>query len=128
MKVNVLIDSYGWIEYFSEGPLSSKYAKYVENSNPVDFVTPVIVLYEVYKKLKSAKGESIALKAVSHIINNTAIIPISQKISLSAAEISIRDKLEMADALIKAIAEEKNATIVTSDGHFKNIENVKFVA
>jgi len=33
----------------------------------------------------------------------------------------------MADALIKAVAEDNDAKIVTGDKHFKNIENVVFV-
>ena len=68
MKVNVLIDSSGWIEYFAEGKLAPKYAKYIEAANSSVYATPAIVLYEVYKRIKSVKGEDAALKAVAHII------------------------------------------------------------
>ena len=127
MKVSVLIDSHGWIEYFSDGPLASKYAKYVETANPSEAITPATTLYEVYKKLKVLKGESIALEAIAYIIKNTAIIPIGRKISLRAAEVSIRTKLAMADALVKAVADEKNAIVITGDSDFKGMENVRFI-
>ncbi len=50
MKVNVLIDSYGWIEYFGDGRLAEKYANYIEKANTENYITPSVVLYEVYKK------------------------------------------------------------------------------
>ncbi|MFH0836523.1 MAG: type II toxin-antitoxin system VapC family toxin [Candidatus Aenigmatarchaeota archaeon] len=127
MKQNVLIDSHGWIEYFSEGPLISKYAKHIENANVSTYITPSIVLYEVYKRIKTIKGENIALIAISHIIEHTQIFSIDKKISLNAAEISIRTKLPMADSMIKAVAEETNAVIITGDSHFKNMDNVILV-
>ena len=128
MKENVLIDSYGWIEYFSEGPKANKYAKYVDVANTSQYITPSIILYEVYKKIKATKGEDMALKAISYIIHYTTIIAIDKKISLNAAEISLKTRLSMADAIIKAVAEERNAKIITSDEHLKNFSDVIFIA
>ena len=122
-----MIDSHGWIEYFSEGPLSSKYARYIENANASECITPSIVIYEVYKKIKSIRGEDAALRAVAHIIEHTEIIPIDKNTALNAAEISIITKLGMADAMIKAVAEEKGAKVVTGDEHFKDFEGAVFI-
>jgi len=127
MKVNVLIDSSGWIEYFAEGELAPKYAKYIEAANSSEYATPAIVLYEVYKRIKSVKGEDAALKAVAHIIDRTTVISIDKKIALNAAEISLKTKLSMADAIIKAVAEDKGAKLVTGDGHFKDFRDVVFI-
>ena len=127
MKANVLIDSHGWIEYFSGGPNASKYAGYIEAANVYRYVTPSIVLYEVYKKIKSVAGETPALEAVAHIIEHTSIIPIDKKISLSAAEISLKNKLAMADAMIKAVADFLEAKIITGDPHFKGLHDVVFI-
>lgn len=127
MKVNVLIDSHGWIEYITEGPLAKKYAKYTEAANISDFITPSIVIYEVYKKVKFIKGEELALRITSYIINHTRIIDIDKKTSLNAADISIRTKLAMADSMVKAVAEENNAKIITGDKHFKGLEGVIFI-
>lgn len=127
MKLSVLIDSHGWIEYFAEGRLAAKYAPYIEKANISEYATPVIVLYEVYKRLKALKGEEAALKAVAHIVEHTKIIQITKKIALNAADISLEAKLAMADAMIKAVAEERNAKIITGDEHFKGMENVIFI-
>ncbi len=127
MKVGVLIDSHGWIEYFADGRLASKYAKHIESANISDNVTPAIIIYEVYKKIKPVKGEEAALKAVAHIIGHTTIISINKKLSMLAAEISLKTKLSMADAMIKAVAEENSAKIITGDEHFKNFSDVIFI-
>lgn len=127
MRVNVLIDSHGWIEYFVQGPLASKYSKYIETANKSEYITPSIVVYEVYKRIKSQKGEEIALRALAHIIEHTTIISVDKRAALDAAEISLKTKLAMADALIKAIGEENNAKIVTGDKHFKEFPDVIFI-
>lgn len=44
----LLVDSSGWLEYFTDGPLALEYSKYLKD--PTKIVTPTIVLYEVYKK------------------------------------------------------------------------------
>ena len=45
----VVVDSSGWIEYFTDGHKASAYARYLKDLGKV--ITPVIVLYEVYKKI-----------------------------------------------------------------------------
>ena len=125
--MNVLIDSHGWIEYFAEGKLASKYAKYVEAANISEYVTPSIVIYEVYKRIKFIRSEDAALKAIAHIIGQTSIISVDKKVAIDAAEISINKKLGMADAMIKAIAEDKNAKLITGDVHFKGMQDIIFI-
>ena len=127
MKQNVLIDSHGWIEYFSDGNLAQKYAKYVEGANSSEYITPSIVLFEVYKKMKAVKGENVALEILAYIINRTSTIQIDKNIAISAAEISLKTKLAMADSIIKAVAEENNAKIITGDPHFKEFLDVVFI-
>ena len=127
MKVNVLIDSYGWIEYFSDGPLANKYSKYVEASSKKKFFTSSLVLYEVYKRIKKIKSEQVALTAYAYIVANTNIVPVGRKIALEGAEISISQELGMADALIMATAHFVGAKIVTSDRHFKGKKSVIFI-
>jgi predicted nucleic acid-binding protein len=122
----ILIDSYGWIEYFSDGPLADSYAPYIEKADAEKTVTPTIVIYEVYKKIKNARGEQKALEAYAQM-SRTRIIELTSDISLKAADISIVLNLGMADSIIVATAKECNAEIVTTDEHLKNVERVKFI-
>jgi predicted nucleic acid-binding protein len=122
----ILIDSYGWLEYFLEGPLADKYAKAVEEANEKDYVTPTIVVYEVYKRVRSIQGEQSALEAYAQIAR-TKIVELTTQIALEAAELSLSKNLGMADALILATARSFKAQILTSDKHLKEFKESKFV-
>jgi predicted nucleic acid-binding protein len=123
----LVIDSFGWIEYLSEGPLAGKYAKYIESSAPETRVTPSIVVYEVYKKLLASYGEEAAMMAVAHIEHSTTVVDIGMDLAMNGAEESLKERLPMADALICAAARRNSATIVTSDLHFRGKSGVLFV-
>ena len=57
--MKVLIDSSGWIEFFTDGPLASRYTGCLTSRHEV--VTPTIVVYKVYKKIKGERSEEAAL-------------------------------------------------------------------
>lgn len=120
----VLVDSSGWIEFFTDGPLAAEYSKYLKDISKV--VVPTIVIYEVYKKIKKEKTEEEALLAVS-LINRTSVIPLSESIALLAADLSLKHLLPMADAIVYATALEENCKVVTSDTHFKGLDRVVLI-
>jgi len=122
----ILIDSYGWIEYFAEGPLAENYAAYIEKANAENTITPTIIVYEVYKKIKTTRDEQKALEAYAQI-SQTKIIELTSPLSLEAADISLTANLGMADSIIVATAKAYNAEIITSDEHLKNMKGVKFI-
>jgi predicted nucleic acid-binding protein len=123
----ILIDSYGWIEYFGDGPLADSYAPFIEKSNAENTVTPTIVVYEVYRKIKNTKGEQKALEAYAQM-SQTKIIELNSVLSLEAADIGLTTGLGMADSIIVATAKAYNAEIITSDKHLKDIKRVKFIS
>ncbi len=120
----LLVDSSGWIEFFTDGPLVAEYSKYLKDLTRL--VTPTIVLYEVYKKIKRERTEEDALFAVS-LINRTSVIPLSESLALLVADLSLKHSLPMADAIVYATALEKNCKVVTSDTHFKGLARVVLV-
>jgi len=123
----ILIDSYGWIEYFAEGPLARNYAQFIEKADDENTVTPTIVIYEVYKRIKSVKGEEKALEAYAQM-SRAKVIDLTSSISLKAADISITLDLGMADSIIVATAAAYHAEIQTSDEHLKKLDSVKFMS
>ena len=122
----ILIDSYGWIEYFGEGPLADSYAAFIEKADEKGTVTPTIVIYEVYKRIKSVKGEEKALEAYAQM-SRTRIVDLTSSLCMKAADISTNLNLGMADAIIVATANAWDADIVTSDEHLKRVNRVKFI-
>jgi predicted nucleic acid-binding protein len=121
-----LIDSYGWIEYFSDGRLANKYAPYIEDANENNSVTPTVVLYEVYRRLKKQKGEQIALEAYAQI-TRTKIVPLDEDLALMAADISLEKGLAMADAIIYSTATLHSAELLTSDKDLKDLKGTRFI-
>lgn len=119
-----LVDSSGWIEFFTDGPLAKEYAKYLKDLTKI--VTPTIVLYEVYKKIKRERTEEDALSAVS-LINKTSLIPLSESIALLAADLSLKYSLPMADAIVYATAMEDSCKLITSDAHFKGLDEAVII-
>lgn len=121
-----LIDSYGWIEYFSDGPLAKKYAPYIEDVNENNTVTPTVVVYEVYKRLKKEKGEQVALEAYAQI-TRTRLVPLDDALALSAADTSLKMGLAMADAIVFTTAKTFSADLVTSDPDLKGLDGVRII-
>ena len=120
----VIVDSSGWIEYFTDGPLASAYARHLKDLSAL--ATPTIVVYEVYKKIKRERSEEDALSAVS-IMNRSMVVPLTESIALLAADLSLKHTLPMADAMVYATAVEKQCGLITSDGHFKDLAGVIFI-
>lgn len=119
----ILVDSFGWIEFFTDGPLAGDYAKYLQR--PSEVIVPTIVLYEVYKKIKREKNETVALVAVA-TMQNARIVPLTEELSLSAADVSLSHRLAMADAIVYASALQEGANVVTSDEDLKNLPHVTY--
>lgn len=119
-----LVDSCGWLEYFTDGPLVDKYYKYLVK--PQEIIVPTIVLYEVYKKIKKETTEEYALLAIAQM-QSSIIVQLKESIALSAADISLQYALPMADAIVYATARHENALLATSDEHFRGLEAVNFI-
>ena len=122
----ILLDSYGWIEYFTDGPLAERYAEYVEDVNEGNTIIPSIVVYEVYKRIKREISEERALEAYAQLMR-AKVIFIDERLAIEAADFSLKLGLGMADAIVYATAKKAGAKIVTSDEHFKGFADVKFI-
>lgn len=121
----ISIDSYGWIERFTHGPKAASYNRLVDTTPPTDLLTSVVVLYEVYRKVKQTKGEQVALEAVA-ALNQTRVIPVDQTLSLEAADYSLEYGLHFADAIVYATARHFDAELYTSDEHLRRLKRVHF--
>jgi len=104
--------------------LADKYSEYLRSSNEI--ITPVVIVYEVYKKLKQTLDEESALRLVARL-HETKIVPVTPELALFAADVSLKHKLPMADALVYATALSEKCSVVTSDPHFERLEKVTFI-
>ena len=120
----ILVDSSGWIEFFTGGANAGKYGSYLEKASQV--VTPTIVLYEVYKIVKRERTEEEALLAVAQI-QKTRLVPLSESLALAAADMSLELRLAMADSIVYATARAENAELVTSDKDLRALHGVTYL-
>jgi toxin FitB len=120
----IVVDSSGWLEFLTDGPLADVYAGRLRQ--PASVITPTIILYEVYKHAKRLRGEEGALDGVA-AMQKTRIVPLNDELALIAADLSIEHKLPMADAIILATARLYEAEVVTSDADFEGVPGVTYI-
>lgn len=118
-----LVDSSGWVEYFSDAPNATVFAPFIEDTK--NLVVPSIAIYEVFKKLLIETHEGTALQAVTQM-QLGRVIPLDEPLALNAARLGFDLKLSLADSIILATARLYNATLYTQDDHFRNIPGVKY--
>ncbi len=119
-----VIDTSGWLEYLSDGPLAAQYEKYLAKSETI--ITPSITLSEVYKKVKKAKGAEVALAVVAQI-EKTRVIPLDEEIALMAGDLALDHSLTLPQAIAYATALREETRLVTGDPHLKGLEQVTFL-
>jgi predicted nucleic acid-binding protein len=120
----VIVDSCGWLEWFTDGKLGDAYQKYLADQD--NLLVPAIIVYEVYKVLKREVGEEKALLAAGYM-KNSAVIPLDETLALAAADIALQESLAMADAIIVAAARAYKCTIISSDSDLKDQPNVDYI-
>lgn len=122
----ISIDSYGWIERFTNGPKAVPYNRVIDAAQPTELVTSVVVVYEVYRKIKHAKGEQLALEVIT-ALHQTRVVALDQTLCLEAADYSLEQGLHFADALVYATARHFDAQLYTGDEDLRDLKGVTFI-
>jgi predicted nucleic acid-binding protein len=121
--VKNLVDSSGWVEYFTAGANAHFFTPPIQAVD--NLIVPTICIYEVFKRLLLDLGEESALQGVG-VMSLGQEVELNRTIALEAARISVEHKLAMADSLILATARTYNATLWTQDKHFKTTAGVNY--
>ncbi|MGD0427463.1 MAG: type II toxin-antitoxin system VapC family toxin [Candidatus Acidiferrales bacterium] len=116
-----LIDSSAWLEYLTQDVDAAKFAPYIESDVPT--LVPTIVLYEVVKVLMRERGKMVADRFISEVLRRV-VEPLEEGLALAAAHISNETKLAMADAIIYATAQARQAQLVTGNTAFRGLPGV----
>ncbi len=120
-----VVDSSGWLEYFADGPNADFFAPAIEATT--ELVVPVISVYEVFKRVLQQRNESEALQAIAVMLRGRAV-DLDVQLALTAARVSLHDRIPMADSIILATARMHDATLWTQDEHFEHIVGVQYIA
>jgi predicted nucleic acid-binding protein len=120
-----LIDSCGWLEFFTDGPLSERYGKEI-TADLGEILVPTIVLYEVFKFLLRTSAEETAIRCTAHM-TQCQVVDLDSVLAFESAEVSTRNSLAMADAIVYATSRKYGAQLITSDADLKGMEGVEYV-
>ncbi len=118
-----LVDSSCWIELLTGGKHANRIDEIIGRE---EVVVPTLVLYEVYRQLIKKIDEEEALLAVTQL-DGMRIVPLDSELSLYAAELSLKHKLGMADAVIYATALSHQAEIITCDNDFRTLRHCRVI-
>ena len=119
MSTANVVDSSGWLEYFTDSDRAPLFASAIEDAE--NLVVPVISIYEVFKKVLRERGEDDALQIAS-MMQGGRLIDLDCALALEAA----RHSLPLADSIIYATAMRHEAILWTQDEHFKDLPNVRY--
>ena len=120
-----IVDSSGWLEYFSDGPNADLFADSIGNTP--ELLVPTIILYEVFKVVCRQRGEDSAFQAVA-LMQQGRVVELSSSIALLAAKLSLDVKIPMADSIILATARTNDAVLWTLDSDFEGVSGVRYFA
>ena len=123
MKYN-LVDSSGWIEYFTEGKNADFFAPLIEN--PSHLIVPTASVHEVFKFILRKSTESMALRSIECMLQGR-VVDLTLELSLDAARLGVLHKLPMADSMMLATARYYQATLWTQDADFKGLAEVHYI-
>ena len=118
-----LVDSSGWIEYFTDGPNGGVFADPLSDASRL--VVPTVSLYEVFRVVLRERGEGDALR-VAALMSRGREIPLSSALALEAARLAHERRLAMADGIILATARLTGAILWTQDVDFEGMRHVRY--
>ena len=118
-----VVDSSAWLEYLADGPNADFFASAIERVDLL--VVPVIIIYEVYKRVHQQRDENDALRSVA-LMQQGEVVELDAALSLEAATISMTQRLPMADSMILATALRAKAALWTQDSDFEGMEGVNY--
>ncbi len=116
-----VLDSSVWIEHLAGGVLADACAPYLLVER--DVVTPVQVLFEVYRWTLRHVGERAAMEVVAHL-EATRFAPADVTTAVIAVQLSADHGLAAADAMIYATARLHGCELVTADADFRGLPGV----
>jgi len=119
-----LVDTSAWIEWL----IDSDTGKAVAGALPErdQWLVPTIVQLELAKWLTREAGEDKADQAIA-FTETCAVVPLDTRLALAAAEVSGRENLATADAIIYATAQAHGADVLTCDAHFEGLPGVTLI-
>ena len=122
--VKAVVDSSGWIEVFTNGPLADRFMAVLDAEAAL--VVPAISILEVFKWVLREHSEAQAIQAAA-VMQRGLVVDLDSRLAIAAAQLSHALRLPMADSIILATARSHQARLYTMDSDFKGINDVELL-
>jgi toxin FitB len=119
-----VVDSSGWIELFTNGPLADRFLALLDVEE--NLVVPAISILEVFKWVLREHSEAQAIQA-SAVMQRGLVVDLDSRLAIAAAQLSHALRLPMADSIILATARAHQARLYTLDADFKDLHDVELM-
>ncbi len=119
-----LVDTSAWIEWLIGSDVGSVVSAALPDRD--EWVVPTIVQLELFKWLTREVGEDKADQVIA-FTETCRVVILDSRMALAAADVSLRHKLAMADAIIYATAQSEGAEVVTCDAHFEGLDRIMLI-
>ena len=119
-----VVDSSGWIELFTNGPLVDRFLALLEDEDHL--VVPAISILEVFKWVLREHSEAQAIQAAA-VMQRGLVVDLDSRLAIAAAQLSHALRLPMADSIILATARAHQARLYTMDADFKDLHDVELM-
>ena len=120
-----VVDSSGWIEFFTAGKNGPVFKPVIEQRD--ELIVPVIALYEVHKILSRQMPVEV-VDTFLDVMRLGRVVELTDLRAIAASKASGTHGLAMADAAMYSIAQEFKATFWTQDVDYRGLSNVKLFA
>jgi predicted nucleic acid-binding protein len=117
-------DSWAWVEYFRGSRAGTRVREMIEAGELL--ATPSVCLAEIKAKYL-AEGHDPS-ERLRFIKGRTSVIDVDASVAEAAADLKVRHRLHMVDALVLASARSLESELVTGDEHFRKLEGVLLLA
>lgn len=118
-----VVDSSGWVEYLLDTPKADLFAAPIEQRQAL--LVPTIALFEVHRVL-SRKLPPDVVKACLDVMRLGRVLDITAARAVAGADVSLRHRLAMGDALMYSLTLEHGATFWTQDVDYQGLPSVQY--
>ncbi len=120
-----LVDSSGWIEFFTAGPNGPQFRPVINDT--AQLLVPTIALFEVHRVLSRRLPPELVNTCLD-VMRLARVLDLTDRRAIFAAEIGARHRLAMADAAMYSMALEHRATFWTQDADYADLPGVRYFA
>ncbi len=122
--MTVLLDSFSWMEFFYGSAFGERVRSVIASQEEI--IASTINVFEIRRKYLLTSPREVTEK-INYVLTRVRVIPVSEEIALSAAELSVKYRMHATDALIYATARAYDGRLLTGDEHFKGLPGVEFI-